>query len=65
MSELYNKYKIAKANGDDVDPHAQYFVLRIDSDPAARQALRCYLDSIAKSDPEFAGQLNNWLTKYE
>lgn len=28
---LYRKYRISKADGSSVDPHAKYFVLRLDS----------------------------------
>lgn len=39
---LYGKYILAKSDGTDLDPNACYFVLRWDTDPAARQALRLY-----------------------
>ncbi|KKL93314.1 hypothetical protein LCGC14_1875890, partial [marine sediment metagenome] len=39
MKELYSKYKIQKMNGKPIDPNAQYFVLRLDTDPAARAAM--------------------------
>ena len=35
------RYTVTKTEGD-TDPDAQYFVLRIDKDPAARIALRAY-----------------------
>ncbi len=38
----YRKYVIAKANGSPIDPEADYFVLRLDTDPAARAAAREY-----------------------
>ena len=46
---LYKKYIITKANGEPIDPEAQYFVLRIDTDPHAREALKAYRDSLIRS----------------
>lgn len=42
MEGLYGKYKITKADGSEVDPEADYFVLRLDKDPAARAAIFKY-----------------------
>jgi hypothetical protein len=53
--KLYNKYKIEKTDGTSVDPDAVYFVLRIDTDPAARAALIAYAD--ACMDNQFAHEL--------
>lgn len=58
---IYKKYKITKSSGEPVDPNAQYFVLRIDTDPAARAALLAYADQIQDTLPEFAEQLRNWV----
>jgi hypothetical protein len=60
---LYGKYNVTKTDGSPVDPNAQYFVLRIDTDEAARQAL----DTYAKwqPDPVFREQLLNWLATTE
>ena len=44
---LYDKYIITKTDGSPVDPHAQYFVLRIDTDPCARLALDHYAQYLA------------------
>jgi hypothetical protein len=60
--ELYNKYNVTKANGEATDPNAQYFVLRIDTDPAARVALIQY--AYAQDDLEFREQLLQWAAKY-
>lgn len=49
MKGWYGKYIIKKANGEPIDPHAQYFVLRIDTDPHARAALREYRDGLIRS----------------
>jgi len=58
---LYGKYRIAKADGSPTDPGAQYFVLRIDTDQAARMALFTYADYIEHDQPEFAAELRQWL----
>lgn len=57
MSELFQKYEIEKTDGTPVDPEAMYFVLRVDTDPAARTALATYIKCIQASDPEFAASL--------
>ena len=44
MRGVYGKYKISKADGSEVDSQACYFVLRLDTDPAARAAMRVYAD---------------------
>jgi len=64
MSNLYNKYVVTKADGSPVATDAQYFVLRIDTDPAARAALLVYADQIKDSDPEFAKELQAWVWVY-
>lgn len=58
---LFRKYKVLKANGDNVDPAAEYFVLRIDKDPHARIALQAYADSVKEFNPNFASDLRCWL----
>lgn len=63
--KLYIKYGITKTNGNPVDPKAQYFVLRIDTDPAARAALTVYADEMWDSGKkEFAEQLWTWVNKF-
>jgi len=42
--------KLKKADGSPVDPNAMYFVLRIDTDPHARIALRAYAEVFANTD---------------
>jgi hypothetical protein len=65
MSEgLYQKYIIQKNDGSPVDPNAQYFVLRIDTDPNARKAVLRYASLISESDPGFADALYQWVMKY-
>lgn len=41
-----NKYKVIKQDGTPTDPAANYFVLRLDTDPNALMALKVYADSV-------------------
>lgn len=62
MSEgLYGKYIITKTSGEPVEPQAQYFVLRIDTDQHARKALIAYARSVGMENPLLAGDLIKWL----
>lgn len=61
MASFYRKYKIEKADGSPVDPNAMYFVLRIDTDPHARLALRAYANSIRADEPGFADEIDEWI----
>ena len=54
---LHQKYHITKTNGEPVDDDAVYFVLRIDSDPHARNALREYARIIANDNEILASDL--------
>ncbi len=65
MSNLFNKYNIEKQDGSPVDPNAQYFVLRIDTDPAARYALNAYALFVFKTDPKFSRELLEWISQYD
>lgn len=62
MSNLFSKYHITKKDGSPVDPNAQYFVLRIDADSAARAAVMVYAMCVEKDDPQFAGELRAWVS---
>jgi hypothetical protein len=62
---LYGKYIIKKANGEPTDPAAQYFVLRIDSDPHARHAIQAYAESIKDDNPALAEDLLRWSNAWE
>lgn len=42
---VYCKYHITKAGGSPCDPEACYFVLRLDTDTAARVAARAYAEA--------------------
>lgn len=60
MSEqrgLYGKFIIEKANGEPLDPEAQYFVLNYAQDPHARAALRAYAKSVQSENPDLARDL--------
>jgi hypothetical protein len=50
MTGLFSKYIIQKADGSPVDPGAQYFVLRLDTDKAARIAIRAYIQELSDED---------------
>jgi hypothetical protein len=54
-SGLYGKYIIQKADGSPIDPHADYFVLRLDTDPYARIAALEY--AIQTDDQTLGGML--------
>jgi hypothetical protein len=55
---LYDKYVIQKADGLPVDPRAHYFVLRYDTDPHAKVALRAYADAIRIRNPRLASDID-------
>lgn len=57
---LYSKYRIMKNDGSPIDPAARYFVLRIDTDRAARMALFAYASAIEKDNAEFANELRGY-----
>ena len=59
---LYGKYRISKADGSPVDPEADYFVLRLDTDPVARRAAREY--SYMTVDRKLALELQERITRY-
>jgi hypothetical protein len=61
MSRLHNKYIVTHADDSPIDPRAQYFVLRIDTDNAARVALGAYIQEIEFTDEELAEDLWRWL----
>jgi len=57
MRGLFNKYKIEKADGTPTDPQADYFVLRLDKDPTAREAARFYAEKIKADNSKLANDL--------
>jgi hypothetical protein len=62
---LYNKYQVTKTDGSPVDPEAEYFVLRLDTDEAARAALACYAEHIYEKNPALADEIWQKLEGYE
>jgi NTP pyrophosphatase (non-canonical NTP hydrolase) len=60
---LHGRYRITKANGDPVDPSAEYFVLRLDHAAdfahlsACRAALALYANAIEPNLPQLANEL--------
>ena len=58
---LYRKYIIQKADGTEIDKNADYFVLRLDTDKAAREAILYYAMLIERENRELAYDL---LMKY-
>lgn len=58
------KYKVAKTDGTPCDSDAKYFVLRIDSDPHARAALRTYAYSVSHVNKPFSLELVELLKKH-
>lgn len=61
---LYGKYKIEKADGTPIDPSADYFVLRLDTDKAARLAALVYADAIRGDNPQLAKELEDRVNGY-
>jgi len=61
---LFNKYEVVKHDGLQ-DPNAEYFVLRIDSDPHARKAALVYAESIQEENPNLAVDIYAQVAKHE
>lgn len=61
---LYQKYKLEKTDGSPVSPDAQYLVLRVDTDMAAREAALCYASAIAYDMPELSKDIFAWVDQY-
>lgn len=61
----YLKYNITKADGTPCDESADYFVLRLDTDPHARAAARAYSESCKHENMELASDLLARVTSYE
>ncbi len=56
------KYIIKKTNGHPIDPFADYFVLRLDTDPHALEALRTYAESVVSDNPRLSFELGRLIT---
>jgi len=60
------KYVIAKKDGSPVDDGACYFVLRLDEDPCAREAIETYARAVAKAgNKHFAADIRRMLRHTE
>jgi hypothetical protein len=64
MNGLYRKYNVEK-NGKETDPEADYFVLRLDSDDNARQALLLYAQLIEDTNKLLAKEIRQKIAKYD
>ena len=62
--ELIKKYIITKADWTPVSSEADYFVLRLDTDPHARRAARAYAKSIRLENPQLANDIEDRCIKY-
>jgi transcriptional regulator with XRE-family HTH domain len=60
---LWRKYRVSKTDGTAADPDADYFVLRLDEDPAARHAALQY--AAVTVDEDLARDLVARLLGYE
>lgn len=56
-NKLCNKYQISKTSGRPCDPEAEYFVLRLDTDPIALIAFVTYAAGVGFADKEYGRQL--------
>lgn len=56
---IYGKYIVKKADGSKCDPNAVYFVLRLDTDAAARKAMSTYADDC--SNKQLAKEIRGYL----
>jgi len=62
---LYTKFEIRYADGRPIPEEAEYFVLRIDDDPHARQAMLTYADEVSWENPRFGAAIRKWIMHYE
>jgi hypothetical protein len=60
---MYDKYHVEKKDGT-TDPHADYFVLRIDSDIHARVAALAYAESIKEQNINLSFDIIARVRKY-
>jgi hypothetical protein len=61
----YGKYIIEKSDGSPIDPDAEYFVIRIDKDPAARIAARAYAGAIKYKNQQLYKDIITKCSVYE
>jgi hypothetical protein len=65
IENLHNKYIISKTDGTPMDDEAEYFVLRLDTDPIARKAIWVYSLLLGIENPTFADELRKWIKTIE
>ena len=68
MSErqgIYGKYIITRSDGRAIDPEACMFVLRLDTDPAARRAMTQYARSCRKVNEDLANDIEKCIAELE
>jgi hypothetical protein len=61
---LYPKYAVTKTDGTAVNPKADYFVLRLDTDAYARDVMWIYAGLIGNDNPQLAEDLRRKVTGY-
>lgn len=64
MKGLHKKYIIQKTDGTPIDSKADYFVLRLDTDSAAREAMLKYADAIRSDNKQLAEDIENKVWGY-
>ena len=62
---VFGKYIIQKASGRPLDPEACYFVLRLDTDHAARRAMAQYARSCRRENPRLARDIEACICELE
>ncbi len=62
---IYGKYVLGKADGSAIDPEACYFILRLDTDPAARRAMAQYARSIRRENETLANDIEKCIRELE
>lgn len=62
---LYRKYRVEKTDDSPVDPDAEYFVLRLDTDANARIAAQVYAALIEQTQPLLSEQLKAQVNRLE
>ena len=60
-----SKYIITKTSGKPVDPEADYFVLRLDKDPHALEAIYAYATSVMGSNKQLSTDLMKIFRYYQ
>lgn len=56
-SDWGDQFIVGRRDGGIIDFHAKFFVLRLDTDPVARDAMRAYAGIVEESDPKLANEI--------